>query len=131
MTASFFPLVGAALTAVILAVTLKSIKAEYALIVSLACGILLLLWALSLTEPIFEQLSLLLDKTGLESEYTSILAKALGVSVCAQLAADACCDAGESAIGSKIEFAGKICLLLMSLPLFSRLLEMASEILGA
>ena len=39
-------------------------------------------------------------------------------------------DAGEQAIGAKVELAGKVTLVLVSLPLFERLLRVAGSLLS-
>lgn len=131
MIQEFFAVAAAALMAMLLAVTLRDLKKEYALLLSLVCGILLLLWGVNALGPVVEQMSDLVALTQLDTEYASLLLKALGIAVCTQLACDACKDAGESAIGSKVEFCGKVCLLALSLPLFAELLRLATKIFSA
>lgn len=131
MIGEFLSIIAAALVAMLLAVTLRDIKKEYALLLSLVCGILLLLWGIGAIRPVVEKLSELVELTGLDTEYSSLLLKALGVSICTQLACDACNDAGETAIGGKVEFCGKVCLLTLSLPLFGELLKIATKIFSA
>lgn len=131
MIEEFFVVVAAAIMAMLLAVTLRDLKKEYALMLSLICGVLLLLWSVNALKPVIDQLTGLVELTQLDTEYSSLLLKALGISVCTQLACDACKDAGETAIGSKVEFCGKVCLLAMSLPLFGELLRLATKIFSA
>ena len=47
-----------------------------------------------------------------------------------QLAADACRDAGENAMAAKAELAGKAAMLLLSLPLFEKVAELAASLIG-
>lgn len=127
----FFAVAAAAIMAMLLAVTLRDLKKEYALLLSLICGILLLLWSINALRPVIDELTGLVELTQLDTEYSGLLLKALGISVCTQLACDACKDAGETAIGSKVEFCGKVCLLALSLPLFGELLRLATKIFSA
>lgn len=121
-----FAVVGAALVAMTLAVALREIKKDYAVLLSVVCCALLMLWAVLSLTPVFERLRELARITQLDTEYGEILLKALGISICTQLAADACRDAGESAIGSKVELCGRACIVLLSLPMFQEVLSLAS-----
>ena len=58
-----------------------------------------------------------------------MVVKCLGVCILTELASNTCRDAGEQAIGAKVELAGKVTLVLVSLPLFQRLLELAERLL--
>ena len=128
MNPDIFVAVGAAMVAMLLAVTLREIKKEYAVLLSLLCAVALMLWALGTMAPIIEQIEALVDSTGLDPQYGEILLKSLGMAVCTQLACDACKDAGETAIGAKVEFCGRVCLVALSLPLFSEILSLAQRI---
>ena len=81
--------------------------------------------------PIFDQIRSLFSNINVEFEYTSILFKTLGICFVTQLASDACTDAGQTAIASKIEIAGRVAVLLISLPLFNVLLSIASQLINA
>ena len=56
--------------------------------------------------------------------------KALGICLLSQLAADACRDAGENAMAEKAELAGKVFLLLLALPLFEKIAELALTLIN-
>lgn len=67
---------------------------------------------------------------GAKAEYVQILFKALGLCFITQIACDACRDLGETAIASKVETAGKLSVLLVSLPLFEKILGIAGGLIG-
>ena len=115
----------------LLSVTLRDIKREYAVILSTVGALLLLSWGVLSLEPIVKNIEELLNLSQMPQEYAEIMLKALGISICTKLGSDICCDAGETAIGSKIEFCGKVCLLSLSIPLLSTLLQLAAEIVSA
>lgn len=119
---------GMAIVGTVLAVLLGQYKPEYRMLVSLATGTVILLVVVESAVPLFEQLETLLDATKMPREYLSILLKSLGICFLTQLASDTCKDAGESAIASKVEIAGKITVLLLSLPLFSQILSVAGSL---
>ena len=64
-------------------------------------------------------------RAGVAEDYTQVLFRSLGLCVITQLASDTCRDAGESAIASRVELAGRVAVLLCGLPLFQKLLELA------
>lgn len=124
-------LAGLAILATILAVMLRRYHAEYGMILSLAAGAVILLALLSSLSPALEEARSLLQAAALPGESLVILFKALGVCWLAQFAADSCRDAGEGALASKIELAGKTAVLLITLPLFGQVAEVAAQLAGA
>lgn len=128
MNPEIFLVIGGAVTAMLLTVTLREIKKEYAVLLSLVCTVALMLWAVGAMTPVIRQMEELIASTRLDLRYGEILLKSLGVAICTQLACDACKDAGEAAIGAKVEFCGRVCLVALSLPLFSEVLSLAQRI---
>ena len=114
----------------ILAVMLKRYHQEYSIIISIAAGVIILFEILANITPAIRQINTLLSSAGLSAEYAAILFKSLGICFLAQFAADSCRDAGESALASKVEFAGKIAIVVLSLPLFERIASTAVGLIG-
>lgn len=123
--------VGIGIIGVALAVLMKQYKPEYALAVSLIVGVVLFAVSLEGLTPVLDQLNALLNQTKMPREYIEILIKALGICFITQIACDTCKDAGQSAIASKLEIAGKLAILALSLPLFSELLSIVTTLFSA
>ncbi len=121
---------GIAIITAILAVTLKRYHQEYSIIISIAAGVIILFQIFANIMPAIQQINTLLSSAGLSAEYAAILFKSLGICFLAQFAADSCRDAGESALASKVEFAGKIAIVVLSLPLFERIASTAVGLIG-
>lgn len=121
---------GAALLSGLLCLVVRQYKPEAALWISLACGVLLLTAAVAMLAPSVEVIARLTSSAGIDSSYAQVLFKALAVCYITQLSADCCRDAGESAIASKLELAGKAAVLVISLPVFTALAELVTELLG-
>ncbi len=121
---------GAAVTAAVLAVTLRRYHAEYGMLLSILAGVCILAMLLQALPAVMSQISSLLRAASLPEEYALILFKALGLCWLAQFAADSCRDAGEGALASKVELAGKTAVLLTVLPLFSAVGELALGLAG-
>ncbi len=125
---SIISVCGVAVILAVIVVFFKQIKSEFALPLVLVCSILLLKNTLSVLLVNFEFLNSLLDSSYL-GEYSDILFKTFGISLTVQTASDICRDAGESSIASKIELFGKAEILVISIPLIKKILEVTQEII--
>lgn len=122
---NLFAMIGLAVVSTVICILLRQYKPEYAMVVSLACGVLLFSMVLVNLVPAFRSMADLMERAAINGEYTRAIVKTLGICYVTQLAADACRDAGQSAIASKVELAGKVAIVLISLPLFDNLVEIA------
>lgn len=118
------------MVAAFLAVLIRRYHPEYSMAIGLITGILVLALLIGQLTPIFNRLRTLLDSASLPAEYGLVLFKALGISLLAQLSADACRDAGENAMAEKAELAGKVFLLILALPLFEKIAELAVQLMN-
>ncbi len=121
--------IGIGLIGMILSVMIRQYKPEYAIFISLAVGFLIIWKLCEQLFPIFEEMKEMLSGANLSMEYIGVLAKSLGICYLTQLASDACRDAGETAISSKVELAGKITVLSLGMPLFGKLLEIIKKLI--
>ncbi len=112
-----------------LCIIVRQYKPEMALGISTACGVLILIAVISMLSPSVEAIVELTDSAGLDEGYAAILLKALAVCYITQLSADCCRDAGENAIASKIELAGKAAIVVISLPVFASLAELVTNLI--
>lgn len=112
-----------------LSVMLKKYNPEYSLVIGISAGVLILGIIFSNITGIIARVHQLLKATNLPLEYIEILFKALGICFLTQFASDTCKDAGETALSSKIETAGKLMILIVSLPLFEKVVSIATELI--
>lgn len=121
--------VSAAVVAAFLTVVLRRYLPEQALAVGLIGGAVILAVAGIDAIPVLDEIRTLLSDGGVSGEYVTVLFKALGVCLLTQLAADACRDAGEQGLAAKAEFAGKIAMLVLALPLFRKVSDIALSLI--
>ena len=112
----------------ILAVTHKKKKKEFALFIGIASGIVILGLLLESIGEIGALLSAMTRTAGINGEYVAIMAKIIVISYICEFAAQFCSDAGEKAIGSKIELAGRILILSASVPIIRDLFELITSL---
>ena len=113
----------------LLALSLRGQRPEFAMLLSLGCGIFVLLNLLGQMKGILSGLERVMAGLSGQSDLTGIIMKALGICIVAELGSQCCRDAGEAAIAAKVELAAKTALVLMCMPVFTQLLETAGELL--
>ncbi len=123
-------LLGIIITAAVFAVVLKQYKSEYAIAVSVAAGIVVLLRVLGgLLEPI-ASLQEMLSAAGIKYSYFTSALKALGICVISGFVSDICKDFGQTALSGWAITAGKCAVFIMSVPILLDLLEAAYKFIG-
>ena len=97
-------------------------------LVLLVCAIFLLSSA-GYIKQIFSTVKSILDSAKIDDMYIKIVFKSLGVIYLSQFAADYCKDCGENAIASQVILAGKVSVLVISLPLFKAFTEIIKSLI--
>lgn len=116
-----FQIAAFALVSVVLISLLREYTPSYGLLCLLVCSVGILLYILSLADPILEWLTTYSKYINQESLF--IVLKAAGIAIVAQTAQDLCKDAGMHALATKVEFAARCLILVCALPLFQIILE--------
>ncbi len=123
-------IIGIGIVAVVLSVMIKGYRPEVSIgitIVTVAILFIIISPQLKSVMVFFVDIA---EKIGVEMQYIIIVIKVIGVAYLTQISAEICKDAGENAIGTKIEFGGKIIIIVLSMPVIFRLLEVVSEIIN-
>lgn len=118
-------LIGVAVVATVLYGLVKRYSPEYAVLVETGAIVLLLWMAYPRLCDVIDFFWAYAGSSGISSDYLKIVIKSLGIAVLTQFSADLCRDAGESALGAKVEFAGKLMIAVLAIPLAKALLELA------
>ena len=107
---------------------LKSIKSEWGMLCALCGGVVILFFVFgSLSDSVLA----IREMVGLSgiSEYSSVLFRALGISLVASVGADACRESGSASLAAKVELAGRVLILSLCIPLLRELVSLALEVL--
>lgn len=108
---------GVAVIAVSIALVLKNQRPELALQVSIVTGIVLLAAAIAIAGEVKRQAEEFMQNYSVDGNGIAAVVKITGIAYTAQFSADICRDAGESAVASHIELAGRLMMLLAALPM--------------
>ena len=71
----------------------------------------------------------MISKSNIDIKYVDIVLKIIGIAYISQFASQICSDAGENSIASKIEFAGKVIIMVISAPVLMSLIEMIMNLM--
>lgn len=129
IVAFMFQVFGFALVALFLIVLLRPMRPEWALLLSVSAGVILLLFLAGQFSTLLALLQEISLRANVNLEYGVILFRVIGVAYLAQFCAEIARDAGESAIASKVELAGKVFILLLATPIVTGILEVLTRML--
>ncbi len=120
-----FKILSILLITAILSLILKQQKSEYALLVSLCGGILVLgIVIKNILVPI-TVISAKIENYGISLSYFKVALKALGIGYITTFIANSCKDAGQTSLAAKAELAGKCAIFMLCVPLCLSVLETA------
>lgn len=122
-------ILGFAIISVILIVVLKEQKKEIALIMTIFACVILMLFAMTKMESVIGVIESLINKSGINKEFFLIILKVTGIAYLIEFGKNICIDAGQKAIATKLEMAGKVIILTISLPVISALVNVISGLI--
>ena len=125
-----FKVVAAGVCAALLALVVRRHNAELALCLTLAGCAAVLAAALGLAGGLRDALERAREMSGLSGALFSPVVKCAAIGVVCRIGSDECRDAGSSALGSALEFAGALAALWTALPLLSALLDTIEGVTG-
>ncbi len=117
------------IVAAFLALLLRRQQKEMAVLLGISASLLLFMYALADVGKVLVYLKDTADVGGVREE-AEILLKALGIAAMTQITTDICKEAGETAMAGQVEMVGKAEILLLSLPLLTKLLGVVQEFLS-
>lgn len=126
----FWKYAALSLVTVILAVQLKS-KPDMATLLSLAACAMTAMGALRLFAPVVRLLGELETLGNLDGGSLTILLKAAGVGLTAEIAGAVCADAGCGSLAKAVRLLGTAAMLCLSVPMLEKLMEFVQEMIGA
>lgn len=109
--------------ATFLAITLKKTQEEFAIALTIVVGIIVFFVIFDKIAYIVDKINEISNRVQFSNSYVRILIKMTGVALLSDYTANICKDSGQTSIAAKIEFAGKILILFLSIPLIISLLD--------
>ncbi|BCV25129.1 stage III sporulation protein AD [Gelria sp. Kuro-4] len=122
-------LIGIAIIATLLALLIRRDRPELALLLALTAAALIFLFAVTRLAGVISVLEGLAQRTGINRQYFSLLLKIIAIAYIAEFGAQVCRDAGQEAVAGAVEVAGKILVLVLSVPILIAVFDLTLKLL--
>ncbi|HHW17916.1 MAG TPA: stage III sporulation protein AD [Firmicutes bacterium] len=124
-----FGIVAFGIVSSLILLLLRKERPEMALGLSLVSGLLVFFLVLPELTSVISVFSGIVRDSGLEPLYFGVILKVLAISYIADFGAAICRDAGEELMASRVEMAGKLLILISSIPVIQGVMELIKTLL--
>lgn len=105
------------LVVTVLIVIVRQQRPEYALQLSIMAGVIILALMLGKINSIITVMNQLANRANINLLYMETVLKIIGIAYIGEFGAQICRDAGEGAVAGKIEFAAKVIVMVLAIPI--------------
>ncbi|WP_078597078.1 stage III sporulation protein AD [Evansella clarkii] len=116
-------IVGLGMIATFLALVVKEHKPIFAFMLTVFTGVIIFIFLIDQIAMIIGLLEQLADSANINLVYVQTVLKIIGIAYIAEFGAQIAKDAGQGAMASKIELAGKVLIMVMAIPIISVIIE--------
>ena len=117
-------IIGIGLVGAVSSMVVKEYKPPLAAAIAIITAVILFACVISGLSYIIDVIEIISAHIGISGEYISVIMKMIGIAYLAEFGAQVCKDAGEGAVAKKIELAGKVIIVSMSLPVLIALMNL-------
>ncbi len=107
----------------------RILRPELAALAAAVVGAVILTFVVSAVAPFVSFIKGISTESGIQN-YFALMLKSLAISFCCKVSSEICRDCGENSLASRIELAGKVSIVLISLPVVQQLLDIAKDMMG-
>lgn len=120
-------IISVGITGSILSILIKEYKPELSICVVIITGIVIFAFAAGEISDAFRDIRMLMEGTRIDRRYFESVLKVTGIAYITQYGAEICRDCGHNSIAIKVELAGKICVILLIMPIIKAFLQVCME----
>lgn len=124
-----FQIVGLGILATVIVVILKEVRPEFSILVSIVTGVIIFTLVLSKLIYVVDTITTLQSRVDVNISYFNTILKIIGMAYIVEFASQISKDAGEASIAMKIEFAGKVLIMVLAIPIILALMDLIVKIL--
>ena len=121
-TMEIFRIIGVAFVTAVAAIVLKSSKPELSFAVTVTGVVIILIFVADMLQNTVNIISSIAGMTGIENGLIKILLKIVGIGYLTEFSAGLLNDFGSNAVADKVTLAGKLTILVLSLPVIESVL---------
>ena len=122
-TIEILQIIGIGLIATFLALVVKEQKPIFAFLLTVFVGVIIFIFLIDQIYMIITMLQKIAVNANINMVYVQTILKIIGIAYIAEFGAQIAKDAGQGAIASKIELAGKVFILVMAIPIITAIIE--------
>lgn len=126
---TLYKIIGIALVTCIASIVVRPIRNDFAIIISIVGGVIVLFYVISYISNIFGVFSQIFKVSGISTSLYSIILKIIGIAYLTEFSASICSDTGNSSLGDKVMLGGKIIILVMALPIVTSIMDIVMGLL--
>ncbi len=114
----------------ILVITIKQKQPEIALQVSIIAGLIIFIYVLDYIVIAIDYVKDLVNKYNIPYESIAVVLKIIGIAYICEFGVQVLKDTGENSLAGKVEIAGRVFIVVLSLPILSSFMTMVLSMLG-
>lgn len=114
----------------LLALMLRRQKPEIALLISLITSVIVAGQVIIGIGELVSEITNIVTECGVDIKYFAVCIKSVGLAYISQFAAEILRDSGETAIATKVEAAGKVSILLITMPVIVSFLRLCIKVVN-
>lgn len=118
-----FKIIAIGLITCVAILIVKPIKNDFAVLLSVVGGIIIILFIINYVADIFASLQNIVNQTGINNSLFVLILKIVGIGYLAEFTAGICQDSGVGGLGDKVMLGAKVVILAMSLPIINNILQ--------
>ena len=122
-------IIGFIFIALFLYLLFKDKRGDLAILVLLCSGVMVFIYSIWQINEIITFLKSIAEKAGIDGLYLGVILKIIGIAYLASFCSEICKDAGAGTLASKVEFSGKLFILILAIPILMAVLNSILEIL--
>ncbi len=128
---TFLKATGGILIALILYLILSKQNRDISLLLTVLVCCMVSAIAIGFLEPVFDFFTKLESIANVDRQMLAVILKAVGVGLLTEIISLICADSGNASLGKIVQILASCVILWLSIPLFTRLIELVEEILVA
>lgn len=122
-------IVGVGILSLIAFLIIKPLKPELAIFISMVGSVVVLSMCIDGVTQLIATMTSFVEKTGINTGLFACVLKVVGVGYIIEFASNLCANAGNSNLAEVITLAGKISILVISMPILTSLIDIIMAIL--
>lgn len=127
---TFIKIAASVLIASLLTLILSKQGKDFSVLLMIAVCCMTAVITMQYMEPIIDLLQKLSNLANLDVQMLKILIKSVGIGILAEITSLLCADCGNATLGKSIQLFAAVLILYFSIPLFTKLIDLISDILS-